>query len=154
MKRGVTLLLTGLLFLQIVSGHAAEWLTDLAKAQAQAKAENKMVLLDFTGSDWCRWCAKLNNEVFSQPEFVQYAATNLVLVKVDFPRKKAQAKKQKAANQALALQYEIELYPTIILLDAAGKQIGKTGYVKGGPTNFIGKLEAMKQPANRPPPAK
>src|ERR1051326_4751371 len=66
------------------------WQTDLAKAQAQAKKENKLVMLDFTGSDWCGWCIKLNKEVFSKPEFVDYPKKNLVLVEVDFPRSKKQ----------------------------------------------------------------
>ena len=62
------------------------WLTDLPKAQAEAKTENKLVLIDFTGSDWCPWCIKLDKETLSQPEFADYAAKNLVLVKVDFLR--------------------------------------------------------------------
>src|ERR1017187_7651292 len=64
------------------------WLTDLPKAQAQAKTENKLVMLDFTGSDWCGWCIKLDNETFSKQEFADYASKNLVLVQLDFPQKK------------------------------------------------------------------
>ena len=67
------------------------WETDYKKAQDQAKAGNKLVLLDFTGSDWCGWCIKLDREVFSKPEFKDYATKNLVLVELDFPRAKAQA---------------------------------------------------------------
>ena len=145
MKRNITILLAGLLFLQLNAANAAEWLTDLAKAQAKAKAENKMVLLDFTGSDWCGWCIRLNKEVFSQPEFEQYAAKNLVLVELDFPRKKPQAAAQRAANQALAAKYKIEGYPTIVVLDGNGKQIGKTGYLAGGPKIFTAALDAMKK---------
>src|SRR5437899_11282386 len=66
----------------------AEWMTDLRAALAKAKAEKKMVLLDFTGSDWCGWCIKFNQEVLSQSAFTDYAAKNFVLVEVDFPRKK------------------------------------------------------------------
>jgi len=77
---------------QIPPGQAGDagvqWLTDLPQAQAQAKVENKTVLLDFTGSDWCPWCIRLKNEVFSQPEFIAYANKNTVLVEVDFPRQK------------------------------------------------------------------
>jgi len=73
--------------------NAAEttWLTDLPKAQAQAKAENKIVLLDFTGSDWCGWCIKFRKEVLDTPEFQAYAAKNVVLVELDFPNKKVQS---------------------------------------------------------------
>src|SRR5678816_1583667 len=93
-----------------------QWLTDLPKAQAQAKKESKLVMLDFTGSDWCGWCIKLHKEVFSKPEFAKYAKENLVLVEVDFPRRKQQSEKKKKANQALQEKYKIEGYPTIIVL--------------------------------------
>src|SRR6266700_6711884 len=82
-----------------------QWLTDLPKAQAQAKKENKLVMLDFTGSDWCGWCIKLNKEVFSKPEFAEYAKKSLVLVEVDFPRAKEQSETLKKANQNLQKKY-------------------------------------------------
>ena len=65
----------------VIQSQAAElqWMTDAPKALAIAKAENKLVMLDFTGSDWCGWCIKLNKEVFSTPDFADYAAKNLVL---------------------------------------------------------------------------
>jgi protein disulfide-isomerase len=73
--------------------HAAElaWTTDLPKAQARAKAEKKLVMLDFTGSDWCGWCIKLNKEVFNTTDFIAYASKNIVPVEVDFPNKKKQS---------------------------------------------------------------
>lgn len=123
------------------------WVTDLPKAQAQAKAENKMVMLDFTGSDWCGWCIKLNKEVFSQPEFIEYAKKNLVLVEVDFPRKKKLSAAQQSANKALAAKYKIEGYPTIIVLNRDGKKIGELGYQRGGPKAFIASLEKLKKNA-------
>jgi protein disulfide-isomerase len=107
------------------------WLTDAAKAQAQAKAENKLVLLDFTGSDWCGWCIKLNKEVFSTPDFAEYAKKNLVLVEVDFPRKKELSQAQKDANEALSDKYNIRGYPTLILLDGDGKKLGQLSYSDG-----------------------
>jgi thioredoxin-related protein len=122
-----------------------QWGTDVAKAEAQAKAEKKMVMMDFTGSDWCGWCIKLHKEVFSQPDFAKYAKDNLVLVEVDFPRAKKQSAELKKANQALQEKYKIEGYPTIIVLDSAGKKIGETGYVEGGPKAFIAELEKIKK---------
>ena len=121
-----------------------QWLTDLPKAQAQAKEEKKMVLLDFTGSDWCGWCIKLHNEVFSKPEFAEYARKNLVLVEVDFPRKKKLGAEQKKANEALQQKYKIEGYPTIIVLNGEGKKIGELGYMPGGPKAFLAELEKVK----------
>lgn len=114
-----------------------EWLTDLRTAQAQAQRENKAILLDFTGSDWCGWCVKLQREVFTQPEFRSFAAQNLVLMEIDFPRKKPQTNAQKKANHELAQRYGVRGYPTLVLLDSKGKEIGRTGYRPGGPQPFI-----------------
>jgi protein disulfide-isomerase len=127
-----------------VSAGEVEWLTSLPKAQEQAKKESKIIMLDFTGSDWCGWCIKLNKEVFSQPEFVDYAKKNVVAVEVDFPRRKEQTDEQKKANQALQDKYKIEGYPTIIVLDQSGKQIGQLGYMPGGPKAFIAELDKLK----------
>lgn len=131
--------------LAVFTATAGEWLTDLPKAQAQAKKENKLVLLDFTGSDWCGWCIKLNKEVFNTPDFKAYAAKSLVLVEVDFPQKKEQSAEQKKANRALQEKYGIEGYPTLIVLDGDGKQVGKLGYMKGGPKPFIAELQKLKK---------
>jgi len=127
--------------------HAAEleWLTDVPKAQAKAKAENKLVMLDFTGSDWCGWCIRLNKEVFSQPEFTKYAKDNLVLVEVDFPRTKKLSAEQKSANDALQKKYKIEGFPTIIVLNGDGKKVGELGYMKGGPAAFTAELDKAKK---------
>jgi thioredoxin-related protein len=132
--------------LGLLSVHGAElaWQTDLPKAQAAAKAQKRMVLLDFTGSDWCGWCIKLHKEVFSTPEFAQYAGKSLVLVEVDFPRKKVLNAEQKKANEALAAKYKIEGYPTLIILDSEGRKLGELGYQPGGPKPFIAELEKLK----------
>lgn len=121
------------------------WQTDAVKAQAQAKTDKKLVLLDFTGSDWCGWCIKLNKEVFSQTEFTDYAKKNLVLVEVDFPRKKQLSADQKKANADLAKKYDIKGYPTIIVLNGEGKKVGELGYQPGGPKAFIAELDKLKK---------
>ena len=97
------------------------WLDDLAKAKAQASSEGKRILLDFTGSDWCGWCKKLDAEVFSQQEFKDYAAKNLVLVELDFPRSKTLTDEVKAQNNALKEKFAIRGFPTVIMLDGEGK---------------------------------
>jgi protein disulfide-isomerase len=132
----------------LIQAGAAEldWQTDLPKAQAQAKKENKLVMLDFTGSDWCGWCKKLNAEVFSKSEFSDYAKKNLVLVEVDFPRFKKLSEAQQKANNALQEKYKIEGYPTIIVLDGEGKQVGQLNYMSS-PKPFIEGLEKMKKKA-------
>lgn len=117
------------------------WLEDFEKAKVKAKAENKKILLDFTGSDWCGWCMKLDEEVFSKKEFKEYAAKNLILVELDFPQGKKLSKALQKQNKDLAAQYGIRGYPTIIVLSPEGEPAGKLGYVEGGPQAFIGKLE-------------
>ncbi|MGO8674458.1 MAG: thioredoxin family protein [Limisphaerales bacterium] len=121
-----------------------EWMTDLTKAQTKAKEDNRLVLMDFTGSDWCPWCIKLRKEVFSTPQFTNYAQTNLVAVEVDFPRQKQQSAELKKANKTLQAKYEIRGYPTVIVLNSQGKKIGELGYEEGGPVPFIAKIEALK----------
>ena len=123
---------------------AAGWGDDYEKGLAQAKAEKKLVLLDFTGSDWCGWCIKLDKEVFSKKEFKDYAKDNLVLVEVDFPQTKKLAKKLKEQNDKLQAQYGIKGYPTIVVLNPDGKKVGELGYQEGGPTAFTAKLDALK----------
>ena len=112
---------------------------------AKAKAENKLIMLDFTGSDWCGWCIKLNKEVFSKPEFAEFARKNLVAVEVDFPRAKQQTKELKKANESLQEKYNIQGYATIIVLDGEGKKVGQLGYMPGGPKAFIGELDKLKK---------
>jgi len=129
------------------SVNAAEtvWQTDLPKAEAQAKTENKIVLLDFTGSDWCGWCIKFRKEVLDTPEFQAYATKNVVLVEVDFPNKKAITDDLKKANAALKTKYDVSGFPTLIVLDSNGKEIGRqVGYAEGGPSAFTAKLEGYK----------
>jgi protein disulfide-isomerase len=127
------------------------WFTDAQAAQAKAKAENKLVLLDFTGSDWCAWCKRLKKSVFDKPEFAEFARSNLVLVEVDFPRNKTLPQDQQEANARLDKTYGIESYPTIILLDPDGKQVGRMGFVFGGPSAFIAKLEKFTKGKTLPP---
>ena len=122
-----------------------EWLTSLPKAEAQAQKDNKLVLLDFTGSDWCVWCKKLEADVLSKPEFERYASTNLVLVQVDFPDHKAQSKELKDANAALQSKYQINGYPTLIALKPDGSMVWKQeGYLQGGPPALIAQLDEAK----------
>lgn len=123
---------------------AAEgWGTDPDKGVAEAKGTKKLVLLDFTGSDWCGWCIKLNKEVFSQPEFKAYAKENLVLVELDFPRQKPLDAATKARNDGLAKKYGVRGFPTIVVLNGEGKKVGELGYTPGGPAAFIAELKKI-----------
>lgn len=122
-----------------------EWTTSLPDAQQKAKAEGKLVMMDFTGSDWCPWCIKLNKEIFSQPEFVAYAQKNIVPVEIDFPNHKEQSAELKRTNEQLQQKYKIEGYPTVIVLDSTGKKVGELGYQPGGPKPFIAALEKLRK---------
>jgi len=122
-----------------------EWRTDYKQAQQEAKTNNRLLLVDFTGSDWCGWCIKLDREVFSKAEFKDYASKNLVLMEVDFPRAKAQTAGLKKQNQELAQQYQIQGFPTIVVLDGDGKRIGELGYTEGGAAAFIAELEKLRK---------
>ncbi len=121
----------------------ANWTTDFAKAQAQAKAENKLLLLDFTGSDWCGWCKLMEKEIFSQPAFADYASKNLVLVRLDFPRTTPITPEVKTQNYSLAQKFGIRGFPTIVMLNGDGKPLALLGYTAGGPEVFISELKQV-----------
>jgi thioredoxin-related protein len=145
MKKLAIALLSTLVLFQ-VSAAEGEWLTDFEKAKEKAKAENKMVLMDFTGSDWCPPCKALHKNVLTSPEFVEFAKKNLVLVEVDFPNKKPQSAELKKANKVLAKKFTIEAYPTIVVLDSNGKELSKkAGYGGEKAKEFIAKIEALKR---------
>ncbi len=140
----LTFLVVALSCLGFVSARAeSAWLSDFETAQAEAKASHKLLLLNFTGSDWCIWCKKLQAEVFGQAEFNSYAKDNLVLVTVDFPRRAPLAPEVKKQNEELAQKYQIEGFPTIVLLNAEGKQVGELGYQPGGASAFVKELQKI-----------
>jgi protein disulfide-isomerase len=119
------------------------WQTDYKAALEQAAKDNKPVLLDFTGSDWCGWCIKLTKETFAQPDFKKFAEKNLILVELDFPNSKPQSADVKKQNAELQKKYGVEGFPTLVLLDSKGKEIARNaGYLAGGPKAFIGWVEA------------
>ncbi len=127
-----------------------EWLTDFQKAK-QIAAEKKLpILADFSGSDWCGWCIKLEREVFSQAPFKEYAQDNLILFIADFPRHKQQAAELQKQNQALSSSYSIRGFPSVLLLDASGKQLARTGYQPGGAAAYVQHLKKLLQDLNIP----
>ena len=122
-----------------------EWLTDLSKAQAKAKAEKKMVLMDFNGSDWCPPCKALHKTVLTSDAFVNFAKDNLVLVDVDFPHSKQQSEELKKANQTLSEKFSIEAFPTVIVLSGDGKELKKkVGYDGQSAKDFVAELQKLK----------
>ncbi len=126
-----------------VGEEGLEWMTDFEEALKKAKEQNKPLLLDFTGSDWCGWCIKLKKEVFNQPEFKQFASNNFILVEIDFPMRKPQPPALKAQNSKLQAQFGIQGYPTIVLIDSNGKEFARTGYRKGGAASYVEHLQEL-----------
>ena len=145
MKKILIAMLAATAFWQVNAAEST-WLTSLSQAEAQAKTENKIVLMDFTGSDWCSWCIKFKKEVLDSAEFQDYAAKNVVLVELDYPNKLVQSADLKKTNADLKDQYKITGYPTLVVLDKNGLEIGRqVGYSEGGPKAFIAKLEGFKK---------
>lgn len=138
------LTLAGLLAGSALAGGEG-WTEDFTGAKQTATTQSKDMLLDFTGSDWCGWCVKLNKEVFSHDEFKTYAKDNFVLVELDYPRAKEQSDEIKTQNAALKTTYAIRGYPTILLTDELGRPYAKTGYKAGGPEAYVDHLEELKQ---------
>ncbi|MEC4004630.1 thioredoxin family protein [Flavobacterium sp. SUN052] len=137
--------------LLVVSGMTVQaqegltWHTNIDEAISVSKIENKPLFLFFTGSDWCGWCIRLQNEVFKTPEFIAWAKEKVVLVELDFPRKTPQTNELKMQNNQLQQFFQIAGYPSVKIVKAGdpvdGKAsfglLGSTGYVAGGPTVWI-----------------
>jgi thioredoxin-related protein len=121
------------------------WLTSFEQAQKEAQSKNRLLLMDFTGSDWCGWCIMLDKEVFSKPEFKEYASKNLVLLELDFPRRKQMPAETTAQNERLLMKYRIQGFPTVVVFDSSGKPLGALGYQAGGPQAFIAELEKLRK---------
>jgi len=120
-----------------------KWYDNLEKAEQVAQKENRPILVDFTGSDWCVWCKRLSAEVFSKDEFINYANENLILVKIDFPQNIQQTPATKYYNQNLAQKFGVQGFPTIILLKSNGDPIAQTGYQPGGAANYVEHIKSM-----------
>jgi protein disulfide-isomerase len=117
------------------------WLTNFTAAKVEAAREHKKLLLDFTGSDWCAYCIRLEKEVFPTPEFAAFT-TDYVLVRLDYPRNKAQSPEEKAQNAELKDRFHIDGYPTVLLADASGREITRSvGYRPGSdPAEYLAHL--------------
>ena len=109
---------------------AVEWMTDLEAAKAKAAAENKAVLVDFTGSDWCGWCIRLRKQVLDTPAFETYAKDKFVLMEVDVPQNPKFDQTLLKRNQELCEQYGVSGFPTILVINPKGDVVGGfSGYV-------------------------
>jgi len=125
-------------------GGAEGWLTDWEAAKAQAAAEKKVLLINFSGSDWCGWCVRLEKEVFSQEAFLAEAGKRYVMVLLDFPRDRSgQSDELQKQNQTLQDTFGVGGFPTIFLAEADGTPFAQTGYQRGGPEAYLAHLDEL-----------
>ena len=120
-----------------------DWLENFDEALAAAKSLNRPVLIDFTGSDWCGWCIRLDREVFSQKAFIKYAKRDLVLLKLDFPQRKKLSEALQKQNRELAKKFGIRGFPTIVIVNSEGNEIARTGYQPGGDKKYVKNLKEL-----------
>lgn len=117
------------------------WFQSYEQAVAKAKETGKPILVDFTGSDWCGWCIKLDEEVFAKDEFKAWAEKKVVLLKLDFPRKTQLPASLEKQNDGLLEKHEVQGFPTILFLNADGEKIADYGYDEGGPEAWTKKAD-------------
>lgn len=131
---------TFLFLFTISSIQAQNWLTDIKKAESIATKENKNIILVFEGSDWCAPCKKLNKEIWSTEEFKTYANDHYVMLLADFPKRKKNKldSEQQHKNNVLAEKYNKHGYfPHVVVLNEKGDVLGRTGYKKVSPKEYI-----------------
>jgi len=128
------------------------WLGDFNAAVNQATKEHKLILINFSGSDWCGPCIRLRKEILESATFEKYAQDHLVLVRADFPRQKKNQlpADQVKRNEALADKYNAEgKFPFTLLVDEHGKVLKAwDGYPDETPDQFIAQIEPFASPVN------
>jgi thioredoxin-related protein len=142
-----SLILGGLLAGNVNAGDAL-WTTNYAQAQKDAAKAGKSLLMDFSGSDWCGWCIKLDEEVFAHDVFKEAVTKDFVPVLLDYPKDKSKIPADvQAQNKRLMDKYAIAFkgYPTVILADAKGRPYATTGYQAGGPEAYLKHLAELRQ---------
>lgn len=142
MSSRTAILTVFLILCQSVSGADEEsgtptWLTDFESAKKESGKTGKPILIEFTGSDWCIPCIRLEKQVFKKEPFISFAQQKLILLYCDLPFRKKISKEQKAHNEALAKQYKAEVYPVILLVDSAGKSLLRMDGYRGAPGETI-----------------
>lgn len=144
MKKLISILLLFLTINVFAQEGELDWYTDVNKAIELSIESEKPLFMFFTGSDWCGWCIRLQKEVFFKPDFVKWAKENLILVELDFPRRKKLDESLKQQNDNLRQMFAVRGYPTgwFVVPEIEDKKVnfkrlGSQGYVAGGPTNWI-----------------
>lgn len=119
------------------------WQTDFTAALEEARNLGRPIVLEFTGSDWCPPCMALAKEVLETKPFADRFSGAAVLVKLDFPRRSPQDPAVAQQNRALATRFNIESFPTFVILDQNGREVARqSGYQRGGGARFLDWLES------------
>lgn len=129
-----------LFFLATIVANAQEWLTDFDQAKKIANEKSQKIILVFQGSDWCAPCIKLDKEIWSSEVFKNYAKEHFVMLKADFPRRKKNKLQttQQLKNNQLAEKYNKQgFFPHVVVLNKKGNVLGRTGYKKVSPKEYI-----------------
>ncbi len=145
MKKNI---ITVLLFFISITSYSQEWLTNFEEAKETAAQENKNMIMVFSGSDWCAPCIKLEKYIWESDEFKKHAKDNWILLKLDFPKRKANklSKEQQSHNDALAEKYNNRGYfPLVLVLDKNGNVLGETGYKKITAQEYVNELIAFEK---------
>ena len=144
MKKNITLLF---LFIAVV-GFSQDWKYNFEEAKELAKQQDKNIILIFSGSDWCAPCIKLEKNIWESEVFQKESVEKWILVKANFPRKKANqlSEEQSNHNRNLAEKYNIEgSFPLVVLLDNTGKVLGKMGFKNVPPEEYIKMIHALEK---------
>jgi len=115
----------------VSSAGRVDWHESWETAVSESRSTGRPILADFTGSDWCHWCTKLKQDVFESPSFREWSKENVVLLEIDFPKRRNQAADIKQQNEQLAARYRISSYPTVLMLAPDGQVIGQVKYQQG-----------------------
>lgn len=142
-----TSLFAGLaLALTAIAPAEINWSSDFSNSKKAAAEKDKLMLVNFTGSDWCHWCVTLKKEVFDEKAF-EAAADKYVLVELDFPQdEKIITPEQRKANEEVAQKYGVQGFPTVLLMTSKGVPVARTGYQEGGAEAYLTHLETITEP--------
>ncbi len=135
-----------MLLFTVTLGYSQEWKSNLEEAKKEATEQNKKILLVFSGSDWCAPCIKLDKNVWQSEAFKKESQKSWILIKADFPKKKANllSPELTANNDKLAEKYNKEgNFPFVILLDKTGKVVGEKGYANISAEDYIQAIHSM-----------
>ncbi|HZZ20169.1 MAG TPA: thioredoxin family protein [Opitutaceae bacterium] len=114
------------------------WEADMGSAMHEAHVSKRHILVLFTGSDWCTWCQKMDDEVFSQHEFAVYTHEKYVIVKLDYPKETPQPDSVKRENAEMLRRFDVRGFPNAIIMDENSRVLTRIeGYQEGGSSNFI-----------------